>query len=500
MSCANCCGALPMSRQKALCVYVPLLVISFAVICAFPALNMQLCATITGVLFWTAVYLQWCATEENCRAQYGGRGSGPAAEALVADAKQRDPEIEGEKQTAKTGRRMYYLDNLKAMLTGIVVLHHCTCAFAGSGWFYNIADYNTSFRYFGLGLQIADQSYFMVLFFFISAYFTPGSFARKGVLNFMRDKFKRLGIPYLAFTLVLGPLLIFFIAKVCVGSGYTYGPVPGPTWFIFWLLIFNSVYATIRAEDTPSEPAALPSFPRALAAAAGLGLIQAAGMAVTSSFLSMPLTFGSLPFDIMAFWLGTKAKRGQWLREGLPNFFQSTIAGRNIRKLAVLFGLGCWAIAYFFTLYVVPSNGCSRDRSTSDAKPGNGGLLVLGIFGGGIVLGAACLVFILAAFSLAQEYLDFSTPLSREIARSAYAVYIIHPWAIVPLTYAWVRIMEDREGESILFPDKLFTSHSCIDNEYLIWAGWAFVTIGSILTSWGVAVVLRRLPGFRQVL
>ena len=51
----------------------------------------------------------------------------------------------------------------------------------------------------------------MCVFFFISGYFTPSSLARKGLRGFLRDKFKRLGLPFLVCTLVVFPLLSLFV-------------------------------------------------------------------------------------------------------------------------------------------------------------------------------------------------------------------------------------------------------------------------------------------------
>ena len=87
-------------------------------------------------------------------------------------------------------RRFYYLDNLKIFLTIIVIFHHQTCSFVGAGWYFNIGNYTSSFQAFGNALLGMNQSYFMCVFFFISGYFTPTSFEKKGRELFLRDKFK----------------------------------------------------------------------------------------------------------------------------------------------------------------------------------------------------------------------------------------------------------------------------------------------------------------------
>ena len=74
------------------------------------------------------------------------------------------------KPTSPSKRRLYYIDNLKSFLTAIVVLHHITCTFVGSGWMYMLAHYYHSFLVPGNVLLAVDQTYFMCLFFFISGH------------------------------------------------------------------------------------------------------------------------------------------------------------------------------------------------------------------------------------------------------------------------------------------------------------------------------------------
>jgi len=117
-----------------------------------------------------------------------------------------------------TKQRYYYLDNVKSFLTVIVVIHHITCTFAGGGWYYGVAAYQTPFTApFNMFLTL-NQSYFMCLFFFISGYFSPSSLERKGRFAFLQDKFRRLGQPFVFFLFVMGPLLTYFV-QVCEGDG-----------------------------------------------------------------------------------------------------------------------------------------------------------------------------------------------------------------------------------------------------------------------------------------
>jgi len=55
--------------------------------------------------------------------------------------------------------RLYFLDNIKTLLTAIVITHHTTGAYAGTGWTYGIGDYANSFASFGRAVMTLDQAY-----------------------------------------------------------------------------------------------------------------------------------------------------------------------------------------------------------------------------------------------------------------------------------------------------------------------------------------------------
>ena len=85
--------------------------------------------------------------------------------------------------------RFYYLDLLRVFLTMLVFYHHSAVAFGASGGWYYISKETTTGLTQGLlsASMGIDQSYFMSLFFFISAYLMPFSFDRKGMKSFIRS-------------------------------------------------------------------------------------------------------------------------------------------------------------------------------------------------------------------------------------------------------------------------------------------------------------------------
>ena len=109
-------------------------------------------------------------------------------------------------------------------------------------------------------LQGWDQSYFMALFFFISAYFTPTSLDRKCRDAFLADKVQRLGIVFVAWITLLGWLQLTCARKVTNSGMPGYELRSGPPWFIGWLLGMNIMYSFSAGEPHVVAPPSLTVF------------------------------------------------------------------------------------------------------------------------------------------------------------------------------------------------------------------------------------------------
>ena len=105
--------------------------------------------------------------------------------------------------TLQTRTRLSYLDNLRVVLTALVVLHHAAVTYSHIPlWYYYEAPHDDSATALDVFLAL-NQAYFMGFFFLIAGYFTPGGLDRKGVGRFARDRLVRLGIPLLLFVIVV---------------------------------------------------------------------------------------------------------------------------------------------------------------------------------------------------------------------------------------------------------------------------------------------------------
>ena len=130
--------------------------------------------------------------------------------------------------------RCHYLDNLKVLLTVLVVFHHAGQAYGdGGAWPYSPSLSHEYVGWLGNFFPV-NAAFFMGLFFLISAYFIPGSLDRSGTKQFVRKRAIRLGVPMLvvlilslsvtgkaefAHTWFLEHLLFYSLAYVCTETG-----------------------------------------------------------------------------------------------------------------------------------------------------------------------------------------------------------------------------------------------------------------------------------------
>ena len=152
-------------------------------------------------------------------------------------------------------KRIYYLDKIKVLLCILVVCLHTAVAYGAAGlWFYNEKNNNIVECAILTMFTAICQSFFMGLFFFISAYFTPASYNKKGSKKFFVDKLKRLGVPLLIFYFFLHSFTNWIVYYFKEGKKvsfidfwydfHSFGQ--GPLWFVQALILFNLGYIIVR--------------------------------------------------------------------------------------------------------------------------------------------------------------------------------------------------------------------------------------------------------------
>src|SRR4030042_483496 len=155
--------------------------------------------------------------------------------------------------------RLSYIDNIRILLTTLVILFHAASTYGAPGlWYYKESQPAiVTFALFSLFI-VTNQAFFMGLFFIIWGFFTPVSYDRKGAARFLKERFLRLGIPIVFYILIIDPFLSFFLRIIVGGFKGSFveflrqylqhyrGLHVGPLWFTQNLLLFAVVYALYR--------------------------------------------------------------------------------------------------------------------------------------------------------------------------------------------------------------------------------------------------------------
>ena len=153
------------------------------------------------------------------------------------------------------------IDYLRTMITVGVLLHHSMLAYAtwavppAGNLFKAVVPIVDSTRWSVIDYIISfNDNFFMVLMFFISGLFVYPAIRNHGTAGFVRERFRRLGIPFLFAIFVLNPIGYYV---PWLTSGHTTGFIdmyrqlaadgfsPGPAWFIWFLLLMDLVMAII---------------------------------------------------------------------------------------------------------------------------------------------------------------------------------------------------------------------------------------------------------------
>lgn len=183
--------------------------------------------------------------------------------------------------------RKSYLDNLRAFLVILVIVHHAGQAYGpGGGW--PVID-GEPVRWLGTFFSI-NAAFFMGLFFFISGYVMPGAYDKYGAGGFLKSKVMRLVIPlavvslgiFLPINYAIGHYTSFdtYVSYLMTGDGVQ--SIIAHLWFVQHLFIYSVVFAAVvyitrKIRPRPeSEPSRAEFSPVTLYAAAAVLLVSVA--------------------------------------------------------------------------------------------------------------------------------------------------------------------------------------------------------------------------------
>jgi glucans biosynthesis protein C len=349
--------------------------------------------------------------------------------------------------------RLAYLDNLRTMLITVIVLGHLSVTYGvDADWiYYEGGEVSPLASMFVLMVVVTGISFAMGLFFIIAGYFTPAAYDRKGNRRFLTDRFKRLGIPWLFFEILINPLIHYAVdvhGGACHGALYncqyqgtfwqylrefprasgSFGD--GPVWFLEALLFFSIIYALWRLLSGPapllvlSEPCRTRVVPsnRAIALfALAIGLVSFVVRFWVKAFVQYEpfhLEFARFPQYIALFVAGIWAYRYDWL------VAFSDRQARTWRWIA----LGCVLALPAMLVAFGALSGSIDERFVGGM---NGLSLVHSLWEG--FLSVSMVISILIWF---RRRFNHQGRLARAMGESCFAVYVLHPAIIVPLALA----------------------------------------------------------------
>ncbi len=337
----------------------------------------------------------------------------------------------------KNKPRLYFIDNLRIFLIGLVILHHLAITYGGpGGWYYQESEAGIP-EIIPMAMFLStNQAFFMGMFFFIAAYFLTPSLERKGMKQFINDRLLRLGLPTFLFYFLLHPLTVFIRDRFIYGNDvgmddYLY-PNPefgfGPMWFVEALIIFTFAFLVWRTIKTkPSKPYSipLPSTIVIIIAALLVGIGQYVIRVWLPVGWAMPFTNFQFPHFlqyIFLFALGIIAYQQNWLEQLSSKKSVSWFVG-----VQVLIFVG-WPIIFIL--------GGAED---GDLSPFMGGMtwqsLAYALWEQLVGFG-----LIVALFGIFKMKWNNQGTLAKRLSASAYGAYVFHTPILVGLAALFLNL------------------------------------------------------------
>jgi hypothetical protein len=344
--------------------------------------------------------------------------------------------------------RLLYIDNLRILLTILVILHHLAIGYGAPGNnIYVEAGKISTVSTILMTLFVAiNQAFFMGFFFLISSYFAPRSYDRKGPGPYVLDRLKRLGIPLLFYIVVLDPLINFVMARyrgypgslgeflgLHLQNTLDYRALGvGPLWFVAVLLIFSLVYALWRlvfrqpVAPPPSEGKA-PSNWAIAGFALALGLVTFVvriWFPVGEEFRLLGIQLAHFPQYIAMFIVGIVAYRRNWF------------AALTVGQAKVWLGIVVLLLLLFPLLFVA----AGALEGNADVAMGGPGWQSLAY---SVWEQFMCLAMVVTLLVWFRRKFNRQGSLARNMSAAAYATYIFHRPVITLLALALVSIRLD---------------------------------------------------------
>jgi hypothetical protein len=341
--------------------------------------------------------------------------------------------------------RLFYIDNIRILLTILVILHHLAIGYGASGNnpYIEAGEISTVSTILMTLFVAINQSFFMGFFFMISSYFTPGSYDRKGPGPYVLDRLKRLGIPLLFYIVVIDPLLGFVLSRYYgyqgsfgeflsqqLGSYNRLGV--GPLWFVAALLIFSLVYVLWRLAIKPSATPP-PSEGKAPSNLAIAGFALALGLLTFVVRIWIPV---GKEFELLGFQLAHFVQYIALFIVGIVAYRRNWFSALTVAQGKVWFRVVLLLLVLFPVLFV-----------TAGALEGDIDKAFGGVHWQSLAYSVweefMCLAMVVTLLVWFRTRFNQQGSLTQKMSAAAYATYIFHRPTIILLAIALSSIKLD---------------------------------------------------------
>jgi len=349
----------------------------------------------------------------------------------------------------------------------------------------------------------------MNLFFFYSGFFVPKSFDKKGRYDFLFDRVKRLGIPFVVYSFLIGPYIEGGFASLFFGLEYPGSPGNcGPTWFLNQLILFSIVYAFTCGHGW-SPKIKCPSLLGFLLICAAIGLITGVLLLFFPSsdfFFTTPQFWQDYPSYPLYFFGGAIAQRNGWMEEIKEKKSRAVIYGLMLLNMAIVYPF----------MFLVQAK-----------MPAAVGALLQGILWKGMM----SVTVLLAVSVFFMDHVNKSYFCTKFFSKAMYtackysrkcsafeARFLLNNYNTDPSTilcspdiiqYAFpiqvglkVMLSIFEATGNIVYTDpsspSIYTMK--IANDNLLFPAWLLVSAISLAIDWPLAYAIQAIPGFSEVL
>ena len=377
-------------------------------------------------------------------------------------------------QQISTKQRVLFFDQIRALMIALVIAVHVPMAFGISWMGVRIPIEGAAVPFFG-GISIwfgyFCNTFFIYMLFLLSGYFVPRSVHKKGIANYLKDRLRRIGIPFLIglFLINNAAWLLGRLSPASPLAELPWSDIPfnrvGVLWFLVVLFLFDLLYCAwvaLRGDRFSVDTSVpIPRLRSWLISAVLLAIIEVVLTTRTDLWAALRSTpLDGLGFQGMhiftyafLFFLGSKASFHRWLER-----LNSHLVVRWFR-FSVALALCLLAISLVLTF-------------NSSMSSESGKLTILGAFLNPFI-GWGMIAYLLLWFQRNE------TKYGQWLATAgidSFGAYIIHPLVLVVLL------------EAIGFIGL---------NHWLI--AIAASAIG-IIISFGISHQLRRIPSVARII